>query len=359
MTGLPPPVKTRLLDTAGSLVDRIFLLPPKLAAPFVPPPVMDRNTYEQQLDFYIDNGYVARPASFFSLPSAAPAFSIIEERPYHDGRYQVIAYNSGYETKNPMIRDAYHAHAANRTGYMVRWIHGDRPRNTVLCLHGYMLGEPQQARKMFRVKHLFSAGLDVALFIAPFHWRRRAGDVSKRGFFLQPGNAGMTCECVGQSMHDLAVTFHILVQLGAPQIGLIGASLGGYNTALFVCLSDMPAFGAMMVPAVNFSSPLGPDTARHAFPVDTPLRQKIFNVWEMHSPLKFLPKLSSDRLLVVASRGDRLCPFDHVQALCNKWRISDCYFLSGGHWLVFNSRQRGRAWYDFLSRMKFLDNSEL
>ena len=31
-----------------------------------------------------------------------------------------------------------------------------------------MLGEPRQARRMFRVKRLFEEGLDVALFIAPF-----------------------------------------------------------------------------------------------------------------------------------------------------------------------------------------------
>ncbi|MDY6832885.1 MAG: hypothetical protein SWC96_13795 [Thermodesulfobacteriota bacterium] len=68
------------------------------------------------------------------------------------------------------------------------------------------------------------------------------------------------------------------------------------------------------------------------------------------------PKLSSGKLLVVASVGDRLCPFGHVQSLCEKWRISDYHFLSGGHWLVFNSRERGKAWYEFLFRMKFLDN---
>ncbi|MFZ5565175.1 MAG: alpha/beta hydrolase, partial [Thermodesulfobacteriota bacterium] len=341
------------------MVDHAFLLPPKLARPFTPRRSIDRQDYERQLDFYINSGYVDRPASFFSLPGTAPPPSIIEEKPYHDGRYQVIGYESGYVAKNPLIRDAYHAHTANRRGYLVRWFHGDRPRNTVLCHHGYMLGEPRQARKMFRVRHLFTAGLDVALFIAPFHWRRRTGSLAKRGFFLQPDNVGMTCECMGQSMHDLAIAFHILFKLNAPRVGLIGASLGGYNTALFTALSDLAAFGAMMVPAVDFSRPLGPDTARHAFPVDVALREKISQVWTLHSPLNFpSPRLAPEKLLVVASRGDQLCPFEYVRTLCDQWRITDRHFLSGGHWLVFD-RKRGQAWYAFLNRMGFLESTSL
>lgn len=317
---------------------------------------ISREEYEKQIDFYIDNGYADDPASFFSLPSTAPPFSIIEEKPYHDGRYQLIGYESGYMTKNPFIRESYHAHIANRSGYLIRWTHGDRPRNTVLCHHGYMLGEPRQARRMFKVKHLFAAGLDVALFIAPFHWRRSAGPLIKRGIFLQPDNVVMTCECIGQSMYDLSSAFQILFRLNAPRVGLIGASLGGYNTALFVSLTDLAAFGAMMVPAVNFSRPLGPDTARHAFAVDASLRKKIQRVWEMHSPLNFSPRLTAARILVVASRGDLVCPFDYVQTLCDQWHITNRHFLSGGHWLVFNSHERGQAWYAFLDQMGFLDH---
>ncbi|HOT46682.1 MAG TPA: hypothetical protein PLM53_10775 [Spirochaetota bacterium] len=40
---------------------------------------------------------------------------------------------------------------------------------------------------------LFPLGLDVALFIVPFHWRRSAGPLMQRGIHPQRDDAAMTC----------------------------------------------------------------------------------------------------------------------------------------------------------------------
>lgn len=345
--------KERLLDSTGSFVDRIFLAAPRVISPFKPVRKISREEYEKQIDFYFKEGYVDDPASFFSFPAERPSYEVAERKPYREGEYQVISYQSAYTAKNPFIRDAYRSFANNRTGYIIRWVHGDRPRKTVLCHHGYMLGEPEQARAMFRVDTLFGRGLDVALFIAPFHWRRGTGTFRDRGIYLQPDDVVMTAECAGQAMHDLYGAFLILADLGSPSTGLIGASLGGYNTALFTGLAGIHAFAAMMVPAVNFNRPLGPDTAKHLFPVDERLRGKIHRVYELHSPLHLKPRLPVDRMLVVASWGDLVCPFEYVRELCDQWKITRRHFLTGGHWLVFNREERGRAWYSFLSDMGF------
>ncbi|OHD64528.1 MAG: hypothetical protein A2176_08550 [Spirochaetes bacterium RBG_13_51_14] len=342
----------------GSMVDSLFLAIPNFLAAMKPMRKIDRDAYEQQLDYYIDNGYADNPESFFTFPSKTPSYFIIDRKPYHDGESQLIAYESGYTAKNPHVRDRYHSYAANRTGYLVRWTHGEKNRKTVLCHHGYMLGEPRQARKMFRVKNLFNRGPDVALFIAPFHWKRGTGLMRQRGIYLQNDDVVMTCECVGQAMHDLFNSFRILRELGSSETGLIGASLGGYNAALFAGLTDIPSFAAMMVPAINFSGSLDPDRARLPFPVDESLRRKIRRVWELHSPLNFSPKISKEKILIVASRGDLLCPFEYVQSLCKKWKIPNSRFLTGGHWLIFNGSERGRAWYNFLIGMGFLHQTD-
>lgn len=346
--------RERLLDAMGGVVDACFLAFPRIFGPMKPARKIDRATYEQQIDYYIDNGYADRPETFFTFPDRASAHTIIDARPYHDGESQLIAYQSGYIAKNPFIRERYHSFEANRTGYLVRWTHGGNNRKTIVCHHGYMLGEPRQARKMFRVRSLFEKGLDVVLFIAPFHWKRGAGPLLQRGIYLQNDDVVMTCECVGQTMHDLYNSFLILAGMGAPEIGLIGASLGGHNAALFVSLTDIASFGAMMVPAVNFTDPLDPDKARLPFPIDARLKEKIRRVWELHSPLKFRPKLPAEKILVVASRGDLLCPFRYIESLCDAWGIANRHFLTGGHWLIFNRDERGRAWYNFLADMGFL-----
>jgi predicted alpha/beta hydrolase family esterase len=217
-----------------------------------------------------------------------------------------------------------------------------------------MLGEPRQARQMFRVKSLFKMGLDVALFVAPFHWKRGTGILSQRGMYLQNDDAVMTCECVGQTIHDLYASFLLLRKLGAPEIGLIGASLGGHSAALFAALTDVVSFAAMMVPAVNFTWPMDPDTARYRFHADSRLSEKIRRVWDLHSPLHLRPKLKADKMLVVASRGDLLCPFENVRLLCDTWGITNRHFLTGGHWLIFNREERGLAWYGLLEKTGFI-----
>ncbi len=343
----------RSLDFIGGCVDEVFLSVPKIAKPFKPVRNICYSDYMRQVDFYFENGYVENPTDFFSISDIVPENRIIEDEPFKDGRYQVITYPSLHTVKNPWISERYLSFQNNRTGYLVRWLHPKPSCKTVLCLHGYMLGEPQQARTMFHVDKLYSMGLDVALYITPFHWRRAPESRLQRGIFLQTDDVAMTCEAMGQSMADLHTCFQILKQRDAGDIGLIGASLGGYNASLYSCLSNRHAFAAMMVPAVNFSKPYGPRFAKLPFKVDSSFMKKIEKVWELHSPLNHLPKLSMDRMLFVASRGDRLCPFGYLAELHQKWGFRRYRYMTGGHWLIFNGRSRGKAWYSFLSDMGF------
>lgn len=345
--------KTSILDTIGSMVDEVFLAVPRVLNLFRPVRSIKRDIYEEQIDFYLANRYIDDPARFFSLLSDTPAYTVIEEQPYFEGKMQIITYPSGYKTRNPYISNLFDTFIENRTGYLVRWTHGVTGNKTVLCLHGYLLGEPRQAQRMFNVDRMFSMGLDVALFITPFHWRRAPASPLQRGIFLQPDDVVMTAECIGQSICDLHSVMKILNDLGSCRTGIIGASLGGYIAALYTCLSDSASFAAMMVPAINLSQPFGPESVRLPFPVGNDLLNKIMRVWEMHSPMKLKPMIPLDNILFVASKGDKLCPFKNVLTLCENWGWPPHLFLTGGHWLVFNNT-RGKAWYQFLERMGFI-----
>lgn len=345
----------KCLNTAGGWVDALFLSLPGLIKPFLPRPSFRREDFERELDFYFREGYADNPRSFFRRPEKIPHYTVSPMDSPSRIPCELISFESAYRTVNPLVRERFEGHSANRTGYLIRWAHGDPGRKTVLCLHGFMLGEPAQAEKMFQVRRLFDAGLDVALFITPFHWRRAPQSPFMRGIFLQPGDPAMTGECFGQAMHDLHISFGILRDLGAGEIGLAGASLGGYNAALFISLCDEPAFAALIVPAVNMSRPFGVETPAHAFKTDTELMMKARKVWELHSPLHLQPRIDRDHILIVASRGDRLCPFDQVIQLCEKWDWPRHRFLTGGHWLIFNNRLRGRAWYSFLRDRGFME----
>lgn len=342
------------LNFAGGCADRMFLLAPKILKPLFRKKGVDKITYQAQVDFYIDQGFVDDPKSFFSLPEKIPQKIEKTQRPYFDGVREVISWQSGYKAKNPLLRYKYDSYIANRTAYLLRWTHQNHGAKTVVCLHGFMLGEPNQAEKMFKIKKLYEMGLDVALFIAPFHWKRAPGGPRSANMAIQPDNVAMTCEFFGQTIYDLFSAHLILKNLGAGKTGLIGASMGGYNAALFSCLADVHSFAAMMVPVINFSRPMGPDSISMPYNVDKSMSDRINKVWQLHSPLNFEPIIPKDKILIIASKGDGLCLFEYVEQLCKKWDgIRHC-FMTGGHWLIFNPRARGKAWYAFLKDMGFV-----
>jgi len=350
-------MKEKVLDAIGSLVDEMFLFPGRVIAHLQAMRPIDWQGYTADVEFYHQQGYVGNPESFFSRPSEIPDYRIENQSPYHGGLYQVIAFNSSYEPHNPSVRERYRNYPENRTGYLIRWIHGDKPRKTVLCSHGFMMGSPREAERMFKIRKLFSMGLDVALCIHPFHWKRIAGRRPARRIYLTLGDSAFTNECVAHSIFDLESSFLMLRKFGTPEIGLIGASLGGYISGLYAGLSRRPAFVAMMVPSVNFLYPISPDILYRKSSFDARWRVRARQAAEFHSPLNFRPQIPADNILVVASRGDRICPFRPVEKLSAKWGLTHFHYRTGGHWLVFDNT-RGHAWYEFLAEKNFISLNE-
>ncbi|MCX5848568.1 MAG: hypothetical protein NTW65_03875, partial [Deltaproteobacteria bacterium] len=341
------------LDIIGSIVDEMFLAPGRLIAYLQARRDIDWQAYAREIAFYHEQGYVNNPTTFFGLPAHAPIYRIETQVPYRSGFYQVISFPSSYEPRNPFVRQRYLSYLENRKGYLIRWTHGDTPRKTVLCVHGFMMGAPREAERMFKIRKLFSMGLDVALCIHPFHWKRISGLRAARRVYLTLGDSAFTNECVAHSVYDLDNSFYILNQLGVTDVGMVGASLGGYIAGVYACLRHEPKFVAMMVPAISFLRPLSPDMFYKRAPFDLTWLAQAHNAADFHSPLNLRPQIPTDNILVVASRGDKLCPFDLVEQLERRWELSRCHYRTGGHWLVFD-KLRGQAWYKFLQEMGFI-----
>ena len=341
------------LNIIGSFVDELFLVPGRIIAYFQAQRDVDWQEYAREIAFYDEQGYVDKPSTFFVMSEQTPEYRVEKQTNYHDGFYQEISFGSLFEPRNPFVRRRYESYAENKIGYLIRWTHGDKPRKTVLCVHGFMMGSPQEAERMFKIRKLFSMGLDVALCIHPFHWKRIAGPRSARRIYLTLGDVAFTNECVAHSIYDLKNCFLILNALGIQEIGIIGASLGGYVAGVYACLSSEQKFIAMMVPALSFLQPITPDIFYSRSPFDSAWQFNARRAAEFHSPFNLKPKISMDNILVVASRGDKLCPFALVEKLQQQWNLSHCHYRTGGHWLVFD-KLRGRVWYSFLREKGFI-----
>jgi hypothetical protein len=346
-------MKDLILDNIGSFVDEIFLAPGRMIACFQAQRDINWQDYASEVAFYHEQGYVKNPETFFNRPAEKLDYRIETQSPYRNGVYQVISFSSLYEPHNPFIRQRYQRYDENRTGYLIRWAHGDKPRKTVLCSHGFMMGAPSEAERMFKISRLFSMGLDVALCIHPFHWKRIAGPRAARRIYLTLGDTAFTNECVAHSVYDIDNSFSILRELEAAEIGIIGASLGGYIAGLYACLRTEPEFVAMMVPSLSFLKPISPDMFYKRAPFDTNWQILARQAADFHSPLNLNPRMPADNILVVASRGDKVCPFESVEKLSQSWKLSHCHYRTGGHWLVFDNL-RGLVWYNFLREKGFI-----
>jgi hypothetical protein len=195
------------------------------------------------------------------------------------------------------------------------------------------------------------------LCIQPFHWKRIAGPRAARSVYLTLGDTAFTNECVAHSVYDLDNSFSILGEFGAADIGIIGASLGGYIAGVYAGVRRNPKFIAMMVPSLSFLRPISPDMFYKRAPFDSDWRNYVRAAADFHSPLNLRPRIHTDRILVVASRGDKICPFDLVDQLQRRWKLPRCFYRTGGHWLVFD-KLRGRAWYNFLKEMKYISETQ-
>ena len=347
-------MKERALNIIGGFVDEMFLAPGRAIAYLQARREVDWHVYAREIAFYHEQGYVDKPATFFIMSEQTPEYRVTTQTNYQNGLYQEISFNSLFEPRNPLVRQRYLSYPENRTGYLIRWIHGDKPRKTVLCLHGFMMGAPREAERMFKVQKLFSMGLDIALCIHPFHWKRIAGSRAARRVYLTLGDTAFTNECVAHSVYDLNNVFLILNKLGVQKIGMVGASLGGYIAGIYACLSSKPEFAAMMVPSISLLYPISPDIFYRRSPFGLEWQSNVRRAAEFHSPLNLQPQISTNNILLVASRGDKLCPFDLMEKLRKRWDLSRCHYRTGGHWLVFD-KLRGHVWYSLLREKGFIE----
>jgi len=351
--------KETALEFLGTEVDQVLLSSARILSVLrrrVDNPAK-RDRLRHWMSFYLEKSYPEQPARFFSLPkSPPPDVRVEEERPFCDGRFRILSFPSRYKVRNPEVEARFERFRENRAVYLAHWSHGDPGRNTLVCCHGYSLGDPWQAQRMFRVARLYNLGMDVALFVTPFHWKRASTPALRFAPpfpFLDPV---FGLEGFGQAVHDLASCFLYLSQSGASRIGLVGASLGGYLAALFVSVTALADMVCLIVPLVSFHGLRLPMPFHPVKSADKRFQEEVSKIWKIHSPLSHKNNLPPERCLIIAARGDRLCPFEDVQKLYLHWGKPEHTFLSGGHVFFFPRHARGKAWYQFLKRHRFAPN---
>jgi hypothetical protein len=179
------------------------------------------------------------------------------------------------------------------------WLH-PAPRPAAILLHGYSMGRLSIESRIFRVKKLFEAGMDVVLPILPFHGDRSVAGVLHRFPSIDQAHS---IDAAAQAIRDLTQLIAWLRRRGHRSVGVGGVSLGGYVAALAGTVIPDLAFLSAITPLGDVvTSGEGAKALPSALAAVTPLRRA--------------PKIAPERTLWIGAARDGVTPnAAHVEPL--------------------------------------------
>jgi hypothetical protein len=280
-------------------------------------------------DAYAAPELVADPEAFFPPPPpASPALRRI--RRLSDGAEVLDAtWPSSPRPYLESVRERYLAHEENHPAHARLHLAGP-PRPAVILVHGYLGGHYPVEEVAWPVAWMRRLGLDVALPVLPFHARRGRPSGGPPPF---PGaDPRFTNEGFRQAIADLRALAGFLRARGAPAVGVMGMSLGGYTTSLLATVERDLAFAVPIIPLSSIADfardqgrlGLGPEAAlQHA---------ALEEANHVVSPFARPSLVPADRMLIVGAQADRITPIAQAERLAHKFG-APLFRLPGGHLL--------------------------
>jgi pimeloyl-ACP methyl ester carboxylesterase len=258
----------------------------------------------------------------------------------------------------PYLTDAASAAESGQERIPVEhWMHEPlRPLGTIVALHGFSMGMPLIDAFALMATQWFQRGLDVALVTLPFHGVRTPPEARFSGERFAAPNPKELSEAVRRAVYEIRLVTHWLREQSGAPVGLLGLSLGGYLSSLMAGLVDDLDFVVPMVPPVCIGdlawrffeqSRRNPAAAMPAFD-----REELRGAYRLHSPLTYPLRVSRERVLIVAGRGDRVVPPEHPHALWKHWEKPSIHWFSGSHVAPF---RRGRIIAAIVEHLEKLD----
>jgi hypothetical protein len=228
------------------------------------------------------------------------------------------------------------------------WVHEPgRPRGTVLALHGFTMGNPRIDAFMLLASHWYRRGLDVALLTLPHHGDRTSSDARFSGERFAVPHVARLSEAVREAIYEIRQVVHFLREESGAPAGVLGLSLGGYLAALSAGLCDDLDFVIPIVPPVcigDLAWRFFTRTSHHRRGGASALSQEeLRRSFRIHSPLTHPLRISRERVMIVAGRGDRIVPPEHPTTLWKSWGEPRIHWFSGSHLAPFGRGRTARA----------------
>lgn len=344
---LRPLLRRTLVEAGASFDVAVVRIAQELAkrAPSRRQDVAERLAYLQRVAR--DYGEID-PAEFYATPPKLGDYGQSRVRDLERGEVVDLSWASGWTCARDDQRARFNRFRENNTVH-VRWLrHRDRAAPTIVCIHGYRAGTFTFEERAFGAEWLYRLGLDVALFTLPFHALR--APAHRRGTPLFPtADVARTNEAFGQAVWDLRRLIQLMRERGAPHVGVMGMSLGGYTTALLATVESSLDFAVPYIPLSDLTDVVVEHEALRGTVVPHELIEAGKQAMALVRPLARAPAIPSERVTVVAAEGDRITRTSHAKALAEHFG-AELVTFPGAHLLQFGRREAFAAIAKFLAR---------
>lgn len=294
------------------------------------------------LDLVDQKGWHKNPEAFHREPPALESPRIEQQR-FVRLEYELLSFDSGYEPYPEQPGAArWQSYSANHTAYARLLRHPDGPRPWLIGIHGYRMGIPALDFPLFEPQWLHQElGLNILLPVLPLHGPRKNGLRSGDGYL--EGNLPDMVNAQAQAIWDIRRLLDwVRRSEQAPAVGVLGYSLGGYNTALLGCLESELACLIAGIPAVDLAELIWqyipPAQAEYLKDQGVGLSEARAAM-EVVSPLSMPCRIQRERRFIFAGVVDQLVFPGQVERLHEHWQQPRLEWYQGGH-LTFR-RERG------------------
>jgi len=329
-------------------------------------PRLSDTTLQEYIDyhaFYSQQRFLDQAGSAFDPPPQG--HSVIERatrRRSWDPKSAALAstdFYSPFQTLDPQFRDEYAALEPNDRVESRAWFHRDGPRPIVIFLHGFSAPDYRINKMWFSAQRFYDAGLDVVFMNLPLHGGRMPHSAAFHGTAIVQPSLWRLSEACAQGVMDLRILINHLLKRGAPKVGIMGYSWGGFHASMLACLEPRTDFIVSVAPVVSIADLVMSWPTRSFF--EESLEEPAMMMIELRkilapfTPLSHTLHIPKERVLLAASANDGIIPAVHTEALWEHFGRPEVYWSCGGHILYFDKGRVTDRALRFLKDIEVID----
>ncbi len=214
-------------------------------------------------------------------------------------------------------------------------------RSAAILIHGYRGGQLTFEERVWPVRWLVDHGVDVALFVLPFHGVRAAPGTGPR---FPSSDPRFTNEGFRQAIGDLRGLVRFFKHgREAPHVGAMGMSLGGFTVSLLATVEPELDFVVPIIPLCSFADVALAAGRLVGSEAEQRLQHELLErAHRVISPVARPSLVPREASLVVAGEADRITPIAHARRIASHMG-AELVAFPGGHLLQFGRSEGFRA----------------